>query len=85
MLLALASLLAPAHAASEAEVRLIYDNVRSKFPDLNVYCRMSEAERRQAAVQVTMALASTRKLSDPYGAGPLAGAMLRRDCGIEGA
>jgi dienelactone hydrolase len=85
LLLALASLLAPAHAASEAEVRLIYDNVRSKFPDLNVYCRMSEAERRQAAVQVTMALASTRKLSDPYGAGPLAGAMLRRDCGIEEA
>jgi dienelactone hydrolase len=86
MLLALQTLLAPVvHAASEAEVRLIYDNVRSKFPDFNVYCRMSDDERRQAAVQVTMALASTRKLSDPYGAGPQAGVLLRRDCGIEAA
>lgn len=31
-----------------------------------------------------MELASSRKLTDPYGAGPLAGAMLRRACGIEG-
>ncbi|MES2385183.1 MAG: dienelactone hydrolase family protein [Pseudomonadota bacterium] len=84
LLLALASLLAPAYAASEAEVRLIYDTVRSKFPDFKVYCTISEAERRQAAVQVTMELASSRKLTDPYGAGPLAGAMLRRACGIDG-
>lgn len=32
-----------------------------------------------------MALASARKLSDPFGAGPQAGVLLRRDCGIEAA
>ncbi len=82
MLLGMASV---AHAASDAEARLVYDGVRSKFPDFNAYCRLSDDEKRQAAVQVTMVLASARKLSDPYGAGPQAGTLLRRDCGIESA
>lgn len=72
-----------AHAVSEAEIRMVYDGVRSKFPDLSVYCKLPEAERRQATVQVTIALASARKLSDPTAAGPQAGILLRRDCGLD--
>lgn len=80
----LAGLLAPvAHAATDPDIKLIYDAVRGKFPDFSAYCKLSDNERRQTAVQVTMALASARKLTDPFGAGPQAGVLLRRDCGME--
>ena len=85
-LLPLAALLTPVvHAASEAEIQLVYEAVRSKFPAFSVYCKLPDEERRQATVQATMALASARKLSDPFGAGPQAGVLLRRDCGVEAA
>ncbi len=81
-LLPLAALLLPvARAASDAEIQLVYDGVRSKFPDFSAYCKLPDAERRQATVQVTMALAGAKKLTDPFGAGPQAGVLLRRDCG----
>lgn len=73
------------HAASETEVKLIYDGVHNKFPDLGTYCKLSDEERRKAVTQVTMALASTRKVEDPFGAGPQAGALLRQGCGIDTA
>lgn len=72
-----------AHAASETEIQLVYDGVRSKFPDFSVYCKLSDAERRQVTVQVTISLAGAKKLSDPTGAGPQAGVLLRRDCGLD--
>lgn len=76
---------APAQAATPAEVQLIYETVRSKFPDFSVYCGLGDAERRQVTVQTTMALMSGKKLSDPFGAGPLAGVQLRKDCGLDSA
>lgn len=71
------------HAASESEVLLVYDGVRSKFSDFNVFCKLSEEDRRKTVTQVTMVLASARKVSDPFGAGPQAGVRLRRDCGLD--
>lgn len=70
-------------AASVAEVALIHDAVRHKFPDLSIYCKLSETERRQTTVQITMALAMGKKLSDPFAAGQQAGNLLRRECGLE--
>lgn len=82
-LLALAALMATAvHAADESNAKLIYESLRSKYPDLAIYCRLSDAERRQVVVQTTMRLASERKFPDPFVAGSEAGAMLRRDCGL---
>ena len=69
------------HAASEAEVRLIYDSVRAKFPEFSAYCKLPDGERRQVTLQVTIALASAKKLADPFSAGPEAGVLLRRECG----
>jgi dienelactone hydrolase len=84
ILFGLAPLLAgPAAAADAAEVGMVIDAVRGKYPDLAVYCRLSDAERRQVVVGTTMALASSRKMSDPFAAGPEAGAKLRQECGIE--
>lgn len=80
----LAALLAgPALAVDAAEVTLVFDAVRGKYPDFGVYCKLSDAERRQVVVGTTMALASTRKLSDPFAAGPEAGIRLRKECGID--
>ena len=71
ILFGLAPLLAgPAAAADAAEVGMVIDAVRGKYPDLAVYCRLSDAERRQVVVGTTMALASSRKMSDPFAAGP---------------
>jgi dienelactone hydrolase len=80
------TLLGPlAQAASPADVQLIYDGVRSKFPDFSAFCKMGDAERRQATVQVTMALMNTKKFADPFSAGTMAGAQLRKDCGLDAA
>jgi dienelactone hydrolase len=72
-----------ARAASEADVRLVYDTVRAKFADINAYCQLEDAQRRQAVVQVTMALATERKISDPFATGSQAGSRLRSDCGLQ--
>lgn len=74
-----------AHAASEAEIQLVYDAVRSKFPNFEAYCKLPDEERRKTVVQATLALAGAKKLADPMGAGPLAGNQLRRDCGLADA
>ncbi len=82
--LAFAGLLGTAvHAASDTEIKLVYDGMRAKFPEFSTYCKLSDEERRRVTVQMTMALASAKKLSDPFGAGPQAGVLLRKDCGIE--
>ena len=73
----------PALAADAAEVALVIEAVRGKYPDFGAYCKLSDAERRQVVVGTTMALASSRKMSDPFGAGPEAGLKLRQDCGLE--
>lgn len=75
--------IASALAADPAEVKAIVEAVRGKFPDLSQYCQRSDTERREIIISTTMALASSRKLSDPYGAGPAAGVQLRNECGIE--
>jgi dienelactone hydrolase len=81
--LLLASCVLPgARAASEADVRLVYNTVRAKFADFNAYCQLEDAQRRQAVVQVTMTLASERKISDPFATGSQAGSLLRGDCGL---
>ena len=64
-------------AADAGEVAQVIAAVRGKYPDLGVYCKLSDAERRQVVVGTTMALASTGKMSDPFAAGPEAGAKLR--------
>jgi dienelactone hydrolase len=73
-----------AFAVSDAEVKLVYDAVRSKYPDAT-YCALSDEARRNAVVQETMRLASSRSLEDPYGAGPAAGVQLRALCGVASA
>lgn len=72
----------PARASNDPEVQLIYDSIRSKYPDLSVYCQLSEDERRKVAVDATLQLASARKVKQPFASGPAAGALLRQDCGI---
>jgi dienelactone hydrolase len=72
----------PAGASNDPEVQLIYDSIRSRYPDLRVYCQMSEDERRKVAVDATLQLASARKVQQPFSSGPAAGALLRQDCGI---
>lgn len=71
----------PAVAATDAEIRLVYEAVKGKFPTIAEYCKLPDDERRKVVVQSTMALASQKKLSDPFGAGPQAGVLLRKDCG----
>jgi len=68
--------------ANEAEVQLIYDSVRSKYPDLGVYCQLAEDARVKATLEVMTPLVSTRKVQQPFVSGPAAGALLRQDCGI---
>lgn len=75
----------PSRAAVESEILLVYDDVRKKFPDFGIFCKLSEEDRRKTVTQATMALASMRKVSDPFGAGPQAGVRLRRDCGLDPA
>lgn len=70
-----------AYAVSEAEATIVYDAVHEKYPDFSVYCALGDEARRVAVVQTTMRLASARKLSDPFGAGPQAGVRLRGECG----
>lgn len=71
------------HAASETEVKLVYDSVRNKFSAFSAYCKLPDAERRQTTVQATMALAMSKKIADPFAAGQQAGNLLRRDCGLD--
>lgn len=71
-----------AHAANESSVTLIYESVRVKYPDLAVYCKMADAERRQIVVSITMQLASESKVSEPFVSGAEAGSRLRKDCGL---
>ena len=71
----------PVTAANPAEVKLIVDAVRAKYPDISGFCKLPDADRPQVVIKETMALASARKLSDPFGAGPAAGAELRAECG----
>lgn len=72
-------------AATDTEIKLIYDSVKSRYPEFSVYCKQTDDDRRKVAVQVTMELAMARRLKDPVGAGPAAGALLRKDCGIDTA
>jgi dienelactone hydrolase len=72
-----------ARAASEADVRLVYNTVRTKFSDFSAYCQLEDTQRRQSVVQVTMALATERKISDPFAVGSQAGSLLRGDCGLQ--
>ncbi len=75
----------PAGAADESEVKQVYEHVRAQFSDFVTYCGKSDAERRQTVVKSAIALASARKLTDPVGAGTEAGALLRKECGIDAA
>lgn len=82
-LLAAAALSAQmAHAANETSVTLIYESVRGKYPDLALYCKLPDAERRQIVVSTTMQLAGDKRVSDPFVSGAEAGLRLRKDCGL---
>ena len=70
-----------AQAASDAEIQLVHDTVRSQYGSVADYCKVSDDERRKKVIQVTMALASKRQIRDPVDAGPKAGALLRKACG----
>jgi hypothetical protein len=52
----------PAMAADAGEVAQVIAAVRGKYPDLGVYCKLSDAERRQVVVGTTMA-GHSRKMS----------------------
>lgn len=71
------------HAASEGEITLIYETVKAAYPQFADYCRLPDEERRKLVVKSVMALATQRKVSDPIAAGPLAGAKLRKECGLD--
>lgn len=73
----------PSHAASDAEVKLVYEAVRAKFSNLKDFCNLDEGERRKIVTQFTMQLVSTRKVADPFSSGPQAGNQLRKECGID--
>lgn len=79
------SVITPAMAADTKEIKAVADAVRARFPNLGDFCKLPEADRRKTVVNETMALASARKLADPIGAGPAAGAQLRAECGIDQA
>jgi dienelactone hydrolase len=73
-----------AGAATDAEIKLIVDGVKSRYPHFDTtYCKQPDDDRRKVTTQVTMELAMARRLKDPVGAGPAAGALLRKACGID--
>lgn len=82
---ALAALLlgCPAQAHTDGEAKLIYGEVHRKFADFSAYCKLPDEERRRAVTQVTISLVSEKKISDPFVAGPAAGALLRKECGVD--
>lgn len=71
------------HAASDSDVTLIYESVRAKYSEFADYCKLPDEERRKLVVKTVMALATQRKVTDPIATGPLAGAKLRKDCGLD--
>lgn len=71
------------HAATDAEIKLIYEAVRAQFLDISSFCNLPEEERRKTVTQTTMLLVSNRKVSDPFKSGPEAGRKLRQECGID--
>lgn len=75
-------LAAPALASTDAEVQLVYDTIRAKYPDLSAYCQLSEDERRKTVIDTITPMVATRKLQQPFASVPAAGALLRQDCGI---
>ncbi len=71
----------PANAANEQHVKLLHDTVLEKFPDLQSYCQLPDAERRQLVVKTVMKLAEAKLVSEPFEVGTAAGDVLRRACG----
>jgi dienelactone hydrolase len=69
-------------ASDETQIKLIFDAVRSQYPDVNLYCKLSDTDRRKVVVQSTLQLANKGQVSDPYVDGPKAGALLRQECGV---
>jgi dienelactone hydrolase len=72
-------------AATDAEIKLIHDTVRGQYPSIEGYCKQADDVRRQLVMQTTLKLMSEKKISDPYGAGSAAGALLRKACGADDA
>jgi dienelactone hydrolase len=72
-------------AATDVEIKLIHDTVRSQYASFDDYCKQTDQAKRQLVLQTTMKLVSDKKLADPYSAGPAAGALLRKACGADDA
>ncbi len=70
-------------AATEAEIKLIENVVRSQHASFDDYCQQTDQAKRQLVMQTIMKLMSEKKLADPYGSGPAAGALLRKACGTD--
>ncbi|MEY2683522.1 MAG: hypothetical protein RJA09_666, partial [Pseudomonadota bacterium] len=49
-----------AGAATDAEIKLIVDGVKSRYASFDTYCKQPDDDRRKATMQVTMELAMAR-------------------------